>query len=210
MYKKVLWILQTARIENNEFKKKNEIIHKRAAGIIWKCYISKENIEDQYLKDKKYRKARDHCHYSGKYRGAAHSTGNLKYSVPKKISIVFHNAPNDDYHFIIKDLAEEFKKQFTCLGENEKYITSTVPTEKENTRSDKNGEEITKHISSILQFMDSARFMASSIPDFVNNLSKGIHKTKCDYRHDNKKSETCRSKYNIATVSLNTQALNLI
>ena len=58
--------------------------------------------------------------------------------------------------------------------------------------------------------MDSARFMASSIPNFVNNLFKGIHKTKCDYRHDNKKSETCRSKYNIATVSLNTQALNLI
>ena len=162
------------------------------------------------MKDKKYRKARDHCHYSGEYRGAAHSIGNLKYSVPKKISLAFHNAPNYDHHFIIKELAEEFKKQFTCLGENEKYITSTVPTEKENTRIDKNGEEIRKHISSILQFMDSARYMASSIPNFVNNLFKGIHKTKCDYRHDNKKSETCRSKCNIATVSLNTQAFNLI
>ena len=36
----------------------------------------------------------------------------------KKIPIVFHNGSNYDYHFIIKDLAEEFKKQFTCLGEN--------------------------------------------------------------------------------------------
>ena len=55
--------------------------------------------------------------------------------------IIFHNGSNYDYHFIIKELADEFKKQFTCLGENtEKYITSTVPIEKEVTRIDKNGE----------------------------------------------------------------------
>ena len=35
-------------------------------------------------------------------KGAAHSTGKLKYSEPKKISIVFHNASNYDYHFFIK------------------------------------------------------------------------------------------------------------
>ena len=41
-------------------------------------------------------------------------------------------------------------------------MTFTVPIEKEVTRTDKNGEEITKNISYILQFIDSARFMASS------------------------------------------------
>ena len=88
------------------------------------CYICKEKFGNEYLKDKKYRKVRDHCHYTGEYRGAAHSICNLKYSVPKKIPIVFHNGSNYDYHFIIKELAEEFKKQFTCLGENtEKHIT---------------------------------------------------------------------------------------
>ena len=47
-----------------------------------------------------------------------------------KIFPVFHNGSNYDYHFIIKELAEEFKKQFSCLGENtEKYITFTVPIE---------------------------------------------------------------------------------
>ena len=61
----------------------------------------------------------------------------------KKIFILFHNGSNYDYHFIIKQLAEEFQKQFTCLGENtEKYITFTVPIEKEVKRIDKNGEEI--------------------------------------------------------------------
>ena len=81
---------------------------------------------------------------------------------------------------MIKKLPEEFKKQFTCLGENtEKYITFTVPIEKEVTRIDKNGEEITKNISYILQFIDSARFMASSLSNLVHNLSEIIHKIKC-------------------------------
>ena len=58
---------------------------------------------------------------------AVQRIGNLKYSVAKNIHIVFHNASNYDYHFIIKELAEEFKKQFTCLGKNtEKYIIFTV------------------------------------------------------------------------------------
>ena len=51
-------------------------------------------------------------------------------------------------------LAEEFKKQLTCLGEDtEKYITFTVPIEKEVTRIDKNAEEITKNISYALQLL---------------------------------------------------------
>ena len=56
----------------------------------------------------------------------------LKYSVTKKNPIAFHNGSNYNYHFIIKELAEEFEKQlFTCLGENiKKYITFTVPIEK--------------------------------------------------------------------------------
>ena len=63
----------------------------------------------------------------------------------KKIPIVFQNGSNYDYHFIIKELAEEFKKQFTCLAENtEKYITFAVPIEKDIKRIDKNGKEITK------------------------------------------------------------------
>ena len=106
------------------------------------CYICKEKFENKYFK------VRDHCHYTGEYRGAAHSICNLKYSVPKKVLIDFYNKSNYDYHFIIKELAGESKKQFTSLGENtEKDITFTVPIEKEVKRTDKNGEEITKNIS---------------------------------------------------------------
>ena len=64
----------------------------------------------------------------------------------KKILIVFHIGSTYGYHFIIKKLAEEFKKQFTCLRENiEKYITFAVPIEKEVTIFNKNGEEIKKN-----------------------------------------------------------------
>ena len=115
--------------------------------------------------------------------------------MPKKIPIVFHNGSSYDYHFIIKKLAEEFKKQFTCLGQNtEKYITFTVPIEKEITRIDKNGAKITKHKSYILQFIDSARFTASSLSNFVNNLSEGTHRIKCKFGHNDKKCETCGIK----------------
>ena len=49
------------------------------------CYIPKNKIEKKYLKDKRYHKARDHCHYLGEYRGAAHSICNLKYIAPKTL-----------------------------------------------------------------------------------------------------------------------------
>ena len=119
------------------------------------------------MKDKKYSKVRDHCHYKGEYKAAVHSKCNLKYSVPKNISIVFHNGSSYDYYFIIKELAEELQKQFTCLGENtEKYITFTGPIENKVTRIDKYGDKVTKNISHILQFIDSARFSNLNIKSF--------------------------------------------
>ena len=123
----------------------------------------KKNLKNKYLKDKKYCKVRDHCHYTGEYRGAAHSICNLKCSVPKRIYIVFHNGSNYDYDFIIK----EFKKQCTCLGENtEKYITFTVSINKV-TRINKNREEVTKNISYISHFIDSALFKVRSLSSLL-------------------------------------------
>ena len=57
------------------------------------------------MKNKKYCKVRNHCHYTGEYRGAAHSICNIKYNVPKNIPIVFHKGSSYDHHFIIKELA---------------------------------------------------------------------------------------------------------
>ena len=63
--------------------------------------------------------------------GAAHSNCNLNYKVLKDIPIIIHNASYDT-HFIINQLAEEFKGKLNCIGENmEKYITFSVPIQKE-------------------------------------------------------------------------------
>ena len=103
------------------------------------CYVCKKRFRTDD-NNKKYHKGKDHCHYTGKYRGAAHDVGNLRYKIPKEIPVVFHNGSTYDYHFIIKELAEEFEGKFECLGENaEKYITFSVPIKKEITKTDKDG-----------------------------------------------------------------------
>ena len=63
------------------------------------------------------------------------------------------------------------------------------------TKINKYGEEITKNISYRLQFIDRARFMASSLPNLVNNLFEEIHKIRYEYGRNDKKSETCGIKY---------------
>ena len=119
------------------------------------CHICKKEFNDN--------KVRDHCHYTGKYRGAAHNKCNLRYKIPKEIPVVFNNGSTYDYHFIIKQLA--FKGNFKCLGENtEKYITFSASIKKEHD----NGKTTTCK----LKFIDSCRFTQSSLSNLVDNLSK--------------------------------------
>ena len=136
------------------------------------CHICRG--EFCYDKNKKkefklYQKVRDHCHYTGKFRGAAHHICNLRNKVSKKIPVVFHNGSTYDY-FIIKQLAEDFKAQFEWLGENtEKYITFSVPI-----KEDDNSKKIVYK----LKLIDSYRFMQSKLSDLVDNLSK-FNKKQC-------------------------------
>ena len=82
------------------------------------CYICKKEFSTDG-DNKRYQKLRDHCHYTGKYRGAAHDIFNLRYKKPKEIPLVFHNSSTTyDYRFIIKQLAIEFNGQLEGLGEN--------------------------------------------------------------------------------------------
>ena len=133
-------------------------------------YICKKEFDTI---DKKNYKVKDHCHYTGKYRGAAHNVYNLRYKIPKEIPVVFHNGSTYDYPFIIKELVKQFDGNFDCLGENtKKYITFSVPLKK---KIENKNLEITYKI----KFIDSFRFMSSSLSKLVDNLSEGIYNNKC-------------------------------
>ena len=146
--------------EENKFYEKQKV-----------CYICKKGFSTDDDDNKKSQRVRDHCHYTGKLRGAAHSICNLRYKAPKEIPVVFHNGSTYDYHFIIKQLAKEFDGRFKCLEENtEKYITFSVPIEKEL----HNG----KTIKYKLKFIDSFRFILTSLSKLFDNLSE-IYSKKC-------------------------------
>ena len=114
------------------------------------CYICKKEFDN----NDNNKKVRDHCHYTGKYRGAAHNICNLIYKISKEIPVVFHNGSTYDYHFIIKELVKEFKCNFECLGENtEKYRTFSLPIKKKIENKD-------LEITYKLKFIDSYRFMS--------------------------------------------------
>ena len=134
------------------------------------------------INNKKYCKVRDYCHCTDECRGASHSICGLKYSLPKETTIIFHKRQNCNYHFIIKEFEEEIWGQLTCLGEStKKYITFSVSVKTEVKRIAKNDLKITKTIFYKLKFIDSARFMRSSLSKLVNNLTEGVLKIKCKY-----------------------------
>ena len=114
--------------------------------------------------------------------------------------IDFHNGSKQDNNFIIKEfhsgskydskiikeLTEEFKIKFTCSG---KYTKNTKPLQFQNNT----GEEITRNISYILQFIDTAKLMRSSWSNLLNNRSELI---KCKFGHNENNCETFGIKYN--------------
>ena len=132
------------------------------------CHICFKPFDDP----QNNRKVRDHCHYTGLYRGAAHNSCNLKYRIPDHIPIVFHNLSGYDAHLFIRELGKQFNKEdIGCIAENkEKYISFNVKIHAKLAGvTDRNGEEVHKKIS--LRFIDSCRFMASSLDKLASNLS---------------------------------------
>ena len=109
------------------------------------------------------RKVRDHCHYSGIYRGAAHSLCNLQYKIPSYIPVLFHNLSGYDAHLFIKGLTASMSggAHMGVITKNkEDYITFSMSVEVYK-YIDKDEEERSKEIE--LRFIDSFKFMTSSL-----------------------------------------------
>ena len=117
------------------------------------------------------KKVRDHCHFTGRYRGAAHNSCNLRYRKPNFMPVVFHNLSGYDSHLFVKNLGFS-EGNIDCIPNNEeRYISFTKKIEVGSYTS-KKGE--TKPLHHSIRFIDSFKFMASSLDKLVNNLSKGV------------------------------------
>ena len=190
LYEKLLFGFKRACNKNNElWKQRNNTVNK------WrkKYTAGKKNI--RYVKkrfctddddNKKHHEVRYHCHYIGKYRGAAHDICNLRYKTPKETLVVFHKGSTCGYYFIMKKLAKVFEGQFEYLGENaEKYIMFSVTIKKELDND--------KTSTYKLKIVDSFRYMSSSLSNLADNLFE-IYGNEWKRCQENKISPKCALK----------------
>ena len=122
-------------------------------------------------------KVRDHCHYTGKFSSTAHRSCNLNYKVPSCIPVVFHNMSGYDTHLFIKELAKPVggkAPKIEVIAKNKENYISFSTTAAVDEYIDNDGEKREKKLA--LRFIDSFKFMASSLDSLTNNLVKGGHK----------------------------------
>ena len=81
------------------------------------CIICLKRLE-------KHSAVRDHDHFTGEFRGAAHSTCNLEREVPKKVPIFFHNLRNFDAHLLFSGLTSNTFENITVIPQNIKRFSA--------------------------------------------------------------------------------------
>ena len=130
------------------------------------CWICRKKLN---LQDR----VRDHCHFTGRYRGAAHNICNLKYSKPNNISVFFHNLTGYDSHLFIKKLGVT-EGNIDCIPNNEEKYISFSKTIITGEYTNKKGETRNKYFKII--FKDSYKFLLSGLEALVNNLPEDSFK----------------------------------
>ena len=124
------------------------------------CHICKKELlpEDKVC---------DLCHFTGEYRGPAHRNCNLQCRKPMIIPVIFHNLQGYDAHLFIKKLSK-IKGDFTCIpSTEEKYISFSKKVKVDEYRN-KDGKTISLNFE--LRFIDSFKFLQTSLANLVKNL----------------------------------------
>ena len=128
-------------------------------------------------------RVRDHCHITGKYRGAAHNSCNLNCRVPKIIPVIFHNLQGYDAHLFIKKIGN-LKGRFKCIPTTEeKYMSFSKSITVGNYLDRK--KNIVKNITFEIRFIDSYKFQKGSLEFLVSKLKEeDFHNTKREFKHN--------------------------
>ena len=159
----IIWlesdVREIANLENKDmiFTPENEKEFINASN----CWICGEEMGND--------RVRDHCHFTGKFRGAACNSCNLKLRRQNNISVFFHNLAGYDSHLFIKRLGIT-EGIIECIPNNQEKYISFSKSIKTGTYENKKGEDKDKFFKII--FKDSLKFMSSSIEALVNNLPR--------------------------------------
>ena len=139
------------------------------------CHICRKEL----LTDK----VRDHCHFTGQYRGAAHNSCNLQCRKPMILPVIFHNLQGYDAHLFIKQLAC-LPGELNCIpSTEEKYISFSKKIKVDEYKSKRTGETVSLYFE--LRFIDSFKFLQTSLANLVGNLQPDdFHNTKEIFREN--------------------------
>ena len=139
------------------------------------CHICKTELKTD--------KVRDHCHFTGKYRGAAHSSCNLQCRKPMILPVIFHNLQGYDAHLFIKQLSR-LPGELNCIpSTEEKYISFFKKIKVDVYISKHTGETVSVYFE--IRFIDSYKFLQTSLANLVGNLQPDdFHNTKAIYQEN--------------------------
>ena len=125
------------------------------------CHICNHELKED--------KVRDHCHFTGQHRGAAHNSCNLQCRKPMVLPVIFHNLQGYDAHLFIKQIAK-LKGKLNCIpSTEEKYISFSKGIKVDEYYSYKLGKMM--DINFEIRFLDSFKFLQTSLANLVSNLS---------------------------------------
>ena len=127
-------------------------------------------------------KVRDHCHYTGKYRGAAHGKCNLALKKDKTIPVGFHNGTKYDFHLLVRELGRVNGYIRTIARNSEQYISVEKAVRiSEKTVVDKNGDPkldpktgkpATKKDTWYIRLIDTLGFLQTSLAKCVETFPR--------------------------------------
>ena len=127
-------------------------------------------------------RVRDHCHFTGKYRGAAHNKCNLENRKRRVLPVIFHNLQGYDSHLFVKELAKIPGKLDCIPSTEEKYISFSKHVKVGEYR----GVDGKMHnITFEIRFIDSFKFLQTSLSNLVSNLQQSdFTNTKKRFKHN--------------------------
>ena len=132
------------------------------------CHICNKELKDD--------RVRDHCHFTGEYRGASHNSCNLQCRKPLILPVIFHNLQGYDAHLFIKQLSG-IQGELNCIpSTEEKYISFSKKIKVDEYKSRKTGEMVSLNFE--IRFIDSFKFLQTSLANLVVNLQpEDFHNT---------------------------------